>query len=202
MKNVTVSEKTLNELLKWVDDLNEERIKNMSIPEKVKTKINHLAFAGKKIKEDLAGVEIIPTNLTFAVVPKFRDKTEFILLHHAGNETADIYEVEKWHKERKWLGFGYHFFIDLEGKVHRGRNVYAVGSHCFGIMNRIAIGICFQGNYEERKVMPEAQKNAGIKLIKQLRKNPDFENTQVAPHSKYFNTLCPGTYFPGELLEQ
>ena len=52
-------------------------------------------------------------------------------------------DIDKWHKARGWKGIGYHYVIDLDGKVEKGRPVEQIGAHCTN-HNKYSIGISFK----------------------------------------------------------
>jgi N-acetylmuramoyl-L-alanine amidase len=53
-------------------------------------------------------------------------------------------EIDRWHKARGWRGIGYHFLVDRDGKIAKGRPVSEVGAHVSG-HNIGSIGICLVG---------------------------------------------------------
>ena len=56
-------------------------------------------------------MEIIKPNIKWNGTLKPLDLTmvDSIALHHMAHPTADIYEVDRWHKANGWAGFGYGF---------------------------------------------------------------------------------------------
>jgi N-acetylmuramoyl-L-alanine amidase len=56
--------------------------------------------------------------------------------------------IKKWHTEgRGWTDIGYHFYIELDGTIKKGRDIDKTGAHCKG-HNRNSIGICYCGGVE------------------------------------------------------
>lgn len=121
-----------------------------------------------------------------------RDGTDCIVLHHAAAEHCTALEVHRWHLARGWTGIGYHYFVDKEGGVWRGRPETAVGAHCVPV-NRKSIGVCFEGNFEDEE-MGEDQLEAGLELVQWLLSR--FRGAQVKCHRDFDATACPGEYFP------
>ena len=80
-------------------------------------------------------------------------------------ENFEVAEIRKWHVEgRGWSDIGYHFYIDLYGQIHKGRDIAKMGAHCKG-QNRNSIGICYCGGVEADGKTPkdtrlECQKEA------------------------------------------
>lgn len=59
-----------------------------------------------------------------------------------GKSTSEkVDEIRRWHVEdRGWRDIGYHYLIDRDGTVAKGRPVEQVGAHCKG-HNTGTIGI-------------------------------------------------------------
>jgi N-acetylmuramoyl-L-alanine amidase len=74
-----------------------------------------------------------------------------IIVHcSATREGQDISvdTIRKWHVEgRGWSDIGYHFYIDVHGNIHKGRDIAKIGAHCKG-QKRKSIGICDAGGGE------------------------------------------------------
>ena len=122
-----------------------------------------------------------------------RSATKYIILHHmAGFGSPD--DIHRIHLNNGWTGIGYHFFVRQDGSVYRGRPLEMVGAHCPG-RNSDSIGICFEGNYETNKNMPEKQFKAGQELITYI--NSIYKNSlKINKHSDHVATACPGKNFP------
>ena len=121
-----------------------------------------------------------------------RSTTNKIIIHHmAGVGSAqDIHSI---HLKNGWSGIGYHFFVRLDGSVYEGRPIDKVGAHTTG-QNSSSVGICFEGNYEERTSMPYEQLQSGRELIKYLKNK--YPNAKISKHRDYMATACPGKNFP------
>lgn len=117
-----------------------------------------------------------------------------IAVHHMVHPTADVYEVDRWHKAKGWVGIGYGYWISKAGVIYeaRGTNQNA------GVAdeNEHLISIGFQGDYENFDTeMPALQFDAGVWLIKHLKeKIPSI--VTVGGHGKWNATSCPGKFFP------
>ena len=58
---------------------------------------------------------------------------------------AKVAEIRRWHmRDNGWKDIGYHFLIDRDGTVLRGRPLEQVGSHVRG-KNNFTIGVCLLG---------------------------------------------------------
>lgn len=52
--------------------------------------------------------------------------------------------IRGWHKERGFLDIGYHYVIDVDGSIHKGRPVSKTGAHVEG-SNQRNLGVCLVG---------------------------------------------------------
>ena len=105
-----------------------------------------------------------------------RSINEIIIHCSATREGQDISvdTIKKWHVEgRGWSDIGYHFYIDINGKIWKGRDIDRSGAHCKN-HNRNSIGVCYCGGVEADGKTPkdtrtETQKELMIELIKRLK---------------------------------
>lgn len=104
-----------------------------------------------------------------------------VVLHcSATREGQDVRmsDIDKWHKERGFACCGYHYVIDLDGKVEVGRPLSMDGAHCNtkGLSgkpyNKHSVGICYVGGLDKngnaKDTRTEAQKKAMRELIDSL----------------------------------
>lgn len=136
-------------------------------------------------------MNIIETNLVFGPMSYDNSKNR-IILHHADASECSAVEIHNWHREKGWAGIGYHFLVNKNGTIERGRPEKAVGAHTHGY-NTGSIGICFEGDYMY-EVMPTKQLEAGKQLIGWLKGR--YPITSVKVHKDFNATECPGTKFP------
>lgn len=94
-------------------------------------------------------------------------------------------DIKRWHLDRGWRDIGYHWVIERDGTLVKGRT--GSGAHCRGQNHQI--GVCLIGGVDENN-KPEC--NFTLKqwvtldnLIKDLR--PDSVNG----HNQYSNKACP-----------
>jgi len=110
------------------------------------------------------------------------------------NENFDVAEIRKWHVEgRGWSDIGYHFYIDLYGEIHKGRDISKIGAHCKG-HNRNSIGICYCGGVEADGKTPKdtrnvEQKEALLAVLRTLKAM--FPNAVIHSHKDFANKACP-----------
>ena len=125
-------------------------------------------------------------------------KIKYIIVHcTATAEFKDFKakDVDKWHKQRGWDCIGYHYIIDLDGTIEKGRPETKIGAHCKGF-NDCSIGVCYVGGLASDNKTPKdtrtnAQKASLLKLIKQLKAK--YQNAKVVGHKDMPNVhkACP-----------
>lgn len=81
-------------------------------------------------------------------------KINKIIIHCSESDNPehdDIEVIRKWHTSpspydpsKPWSDVGYHYFIQKDGTIQKGRDEDIVGAHCFG-ENQNSIGICLHG---------------------------------------------------------
>lgn len=123
-----------------------------------------------------------------------RNTIDMIVLHHADASTCSPQDIHWWHIRQNWSGIGYHYFINKQGVIFKGRPDDVIGSHAKGY-NSTSLGICFEGRYN-KEIMPEAQIQAGKELVEYLKKK--YNITKVKRHKDLMSTDCPGSLFPFE----
>lgn len=112
-----------------------------------------------------------------------------------------VAEVRRWHVEgNKWSDVGYHYLIDRDGTVAKGRPLAVAGAHTKG-HNANSIGISLFGGFGSSasdefhdNYTPE-QAAALHNLIDELKvQTPDIK--KVSGHNQYSSKACPGFNVP------
>lgn len=115
----------------------------------------------------------------------------------AGHSTfAKVQEIKRWHVDGNgWSDIGYHFVIDRDGSVVKGRPMTRNGAHVKG-HNTGTIGICLLGGYGSNEkdafsdhFTPEQDK-AVRELIGELRDT--YGALTLTGHNVYAAKACPG----------
>lgn len=132
----------------------------------------------------------------------------YIIIHHSATEIGNADLFDKGHRKRGfWNGLGYHFVIDngtagtRKGQIETShRWIHQMdGAHCnAGDMNKIGIGICLVGNFNEEQVSA-AQMESLVWLVRQLQAKYRIPDSRVLRHRDVpgkKGTECPGTQFP------
>ena len=105
-----------------------------------------------------------------------------------------IETIRKWHVEgRGWSDIGYHFYIDLEGNIFKGRDIAKMGAHCKG-HNRNSIGICYCGGVEADGKTPKDTRNyqqieALLCVLRTLKAM--YPEAMIHSHNDFANKACP-----------
>ena len=127
-----------------------------------------------------------------------RKSTTMIIIHcSATREGQDIKAktIKQWHLQRGFSDIGYHYIIDLDGTIEKGRDESLVGAHCVG-KNAVSIGICYIGgcdsNLKPKDTRTDAQKKAMKKLVHQLMEKYNIPLNNVYEHYQLCNSkACP-----------
>lgn len=102
--------------------------------------------------------------------------------------------IKDWHiNGNHWKDIGYHYVIELDGSIHKGRDESIIGAHCSG-QNANSIGICYVGGVAKDGKTPkdtrtEAQKQSLIKLLKELKAK--YPNATIHGHREFAAKACP-----------
>ena len=110
---------------------------------------------------------------------------------------AKVDEIDKWHRDRGFRRIGYHYFIDRDGVVVKGRQLEEEGAHTLG-QNKDSIGICLAGGHGSAMNDPfsknytDAQDQALRVLINELQvRIPGIR--KISGHNDYTKAkACPG----------
>lgn len=108
-----------------------------------------------------------------------------------------VAEIKRWHvQENGWRDIGYHYIIDRDGKVYKGRPVDQSGAFEPKV-NANAVGVCLLGGFgstpnDQFSLHYTAEQDEALrKLIVMLRKMyPAI--TKVTGHNDYSPKACPG----------
>ena len=102
--------------------------------------------------------------------------------------------IRDWHVNgRGWNDIGYHFYIDLDGNIFKGRNIQTMGAHCKG-QNRNSIGVCYCGGVEKDGKTPkdtrnEKQKESLLAVLRTLKAM--FPDSAIHSHRDFARKACP-----------
>lgn len=124
------------------------------------------------------------------------DEVKKIIIHHtAGSGGESVEDIHAYHQRQGWAGIGYHYFIDRNGTVYRGRPEWAIGAHAYGY-NSDSLGVCLAGNFSDT-VPFLGQLRSLIYLTADLCARSWIDVDAVYGHGYLpggeHDTACPGT---------
>jgi len=76
-----------------------------------------------------------------------RKQTDYLVVHctaTTSNQKVTAEQIDRWHRQRGWLGIGYHYVIRRDGLVEHGRHPDAIGAHVEEYNDR-SVGIALAG---------------------------------------------------------
>lgn len=134
-------------------------------------------------------MKIQETNLQFREDIFKRGETKLIVVHHtASTRDMTVQEIHELHLNQGWAGMGYHFYINKNGDVFRGRPEEMIGSHALNY-NSSSVGVCLSGNFEEEQPTKE-QLTSLAELLKYLKAK--YSSARIVGHKDLNATACPG----------
>lgn len=135
-----------------------------------------------------------------------KNQPQAIVIHHTAvsrdQNAKQFAAVKKYHIEKGWGDIGYHYLIEPDGKIVKGRAETEVGAHTKEQeMNSKSIGVCLTGFFDVED--PTTEQLAALEgLIQEVRTKYGIKPEQVYPHRFFANyKSCPGTRFNENLLE-
>lgn len=112
--------------------------------------------------------------------------------------------IKSGHLARGFKDIGYHYVIDLDGTINKGRDEGIIGAHCTGF-NAHSIGISYIGGVKTDGTTPKdtrtaAQKTAMARLVRELLQR--YPDAKVKGHRDYSPDLNGnGTVEPTEWIK-
>jgi N-acetylmuramoyl-L-alanine amidase len=105
-----------------------------------------------------------------------------------------VTDIDRWHRKRGWDMIGYHYFIDLEGVIWKGRELEQIGAHAKG-NNFSSVGICYAGgmdadNKKPKDTLTSDQQDSMSNLIMGLGTVLQ-QPLKVIGHNDISNKACP-----------
>ncbi len=120
-----------------------------------------------------------------------------IIVHCSATREGENYTVDtirSWHVDgRGWSDIGYHFYIDIYGQIHKGRDISRIGAHTKGL-NRNSIGVCYCGGVESDGKTPkdtryDCQKEALLAVLRTLKAM--YPEAKIHGHRDFARKACP-----------
>ena len=106
-----------------------------------------------------------------------------------------VQEIARWHRQRGWNSIGYHWIIDRDGAIAKGRQETVVGAHVAN-HNTGSIGISLVGGHGsgendpfEKNFTPD-QNLALRNLIDEIKNRTPIKH--IRGHNEVAAKACPG----------
>lgn len=77
-------------------------------------------------------------------------KIDSIIIHCTAtlpHQDVTVADIDRWHKTRGFDCIGYHYVVDTDGTIYRGRDIDLMGAHCKG-HNRYSVGVAYIGGLD------------------------------------------------------
>lgn len=124
---------------------------------------------------------------------------EYLIVHHTGGTELDpladtshhtLEIVHNYHKSLGWEMIGYHYFIEKDGALRKGREENYHGAHTLNY-NQKSIGICLAGNFDATLPTKEQEKTLA-KLLSDLCGKYSIPRENIVPHRRFAQKSCYG----------
>ncbi len=133
---------------------------------------------------------------------------KYIVIHHSATAKGNAARFDDYHRnKRRWeYGLAYHFVVgngslsgDGEIEVAERWKKQIHGAHTANMeCNRVAIGICLVGDFENGGRPTDKQFESLVGLIQYLSQRYDISLSNILLHKQVHQkgTACPGKDFP------
>jgi len=151
----------------------------------------------------------LPSSVREAIAkaPVQAERWRYIVVHHSGVDEGTVKGMDDYHRRVRHMenGLAYHFVIGnghgmRDGEVtssERWREQLDGGHLRSEEQNKIALGICLVGNFDDHKPT-EKQMQSLNALVRALMKRCNVPASRVKTHQQIniVGTECPGSKFP------
>ena len=123
-------------------------------------------------------------------------KIDKIIVHCSATiEGANINTdtIRRWHVDgNKWKDIGYHYVVELDGKIGTGRLESVTGAHTKG-KNRTSIGVCYVGGLDQEKSPKDTLRGVQLGSMEQLLMEllTRYPDATLHGHNEFANKACP-----------
>lgn len=119
----------------------------------------------------------------------------YIIVHcTATPEGRDVRaaDIDRYHRSQGFRCIGYHYVVDLDGKIEPGRMENEDGAHCKGL-NGCSIGVAYVGGTDShgrpKDTRTEMQRRALLTLLRDLRSR--YPQAVIRSHRDFARKACP-----------
>lgn len=141
------------------------------------------------------------------------NKWQYIVIHHSATGKGSATAFDNYHRNKRgWEnGLAYHFVIgngtysrdgEIEPSDRWERQIH--GAHAGNMeYNRVSIGICLVGDFENNGAPTQNQFESTAKLVQYLSRKYSIPMSKIIMHKQVAHkcTACPGKNFPFEELK-
>lgn len=125
-----------------------------------------------------------------------REDIKFVIVHQSATKKSEtsFEKIKKFHLYQGMGNIAYHYFIEANGRLKKGRNESTQGTHTrASSMNTKSIGICLAGEFNSETPEP-AQLLTLELLLKNLSTKYKFKKQNILGHREVYGsaTECPG----------
>jgi LysM repeat protein len=152
---------------------------------------------------------VLPRSVQRAIdkAPVQAGRWKYIVIHHSGVDTGTVKAMDQYHREVRHMenGLAYDFVIgngsgmgDGEIAVGRRWTQQLDGGHLASeAQNKVALGICLVGNFDQHRPTPRAMEGLRA-LVEALMARCRLTPAAVKTHQQInvVRTRCPGAQFP------
>jgi len=123
-------------------------------------------------------------------------KIDKIIVHCSATiEGANIKtrQIRDWHvKGNKWKDIGYHYVVELDGTIGKGREEKVAGAHSKG-QNKSSIGVCYVGGLDSLKNPKDTLRGVQLGSMDQLLMDllTRYPDATLHGHNEFANKACP-----------
>jgi len=125
-----------------------------------------------------------------------RENIKYIIVHQTRTprDRTTFELTKKYHINLGWGNIAYHYFIDANGRMRKGRNERTAGMHTKASgMNLKSIGVCVAGDFNKEKPT-SAQLKTLEAILKNLASKYHLPKDRILGHREVEGaaTECPG----------
>ena len=105
---------------------------------------------------------------------------------------VSVEEIDRWHKDRGWSQIGYHYVVQLDGTINRGRPITITGAHVKG-HNKGSIGITYVGGCDSEMNPCDTRTDEQIDSLEYLIGYlcASYPGAEVYGHRDFSSKACP-----------
>lgn len=117
-----------------------------------------------------------------------------IIVHCSATKQGENFhaaDIDRWHRQKGYGCIGYHYVIDIDGTLERGRPLEKVGAHCKKY-NKSSIGVCYIGGLSKSNKPTDTRTPEQKKTLRELlEKLVSRFNCPIYGHRDFSRRDCP-----------